>query len=414
MKRRDRSARKEYGAVLTALKKRILKTRRKAKFAGTLYLLGTIILAALTFMPMMLINGTALGVSNFYNPILNIVNGGALDTAGILNFVIAVLYALLLLTVVINVIKCLTKLRWLRKKLPSREYGFNRNMYAMEAMGDIFSGTFAVIINIYLLIFVFASGLEKAPALNGMMPYIALVVGLLVHFWAGLVGAKGVLFDHLRGFAEEKRTNGLFVFFVRNVIQVVLVFLMLNTFLPVYKGHEVIVSVLSGNLNMADMNALFTVVSSVIQLIMILFTWVLIKHTTATTEFNREGMDGKGMKNFRVFSFLIFLCSIIVLALPMLGGGELNTAIAVVAAIAFVGFLLDCLIRTIEKKEKEVEVLGISFFQMEEDLAQPQCQQESQPQVQYLPSVAVQAQTQTQTQAQQSPVYVCPYHNTII
>ena len=34
---------------------------------------------------------------------------------------------------------------------------------------------------------------------------------------------------------------------------------------------------------------------------------VIIKHATATTEFNRFGMAGKGMTNYRAFSFCVFL-----------------------------------------------------------------------------------------------------------
>jgi hypothetical protein len=84
-----------------------------------------------------------------------------------------------------------------------------------------------------------------------------------------------------------------------------------------------------------------------------LFVIVLIKHSTGDTEFNRDGMSGSGMKNFRVFSFFTVLALGALIAFPYLGIGlvagakaTLNKNLLIAAGVAFVGFLVDCIVKT--------------------------------------------------------------------
>ena len=100
---------------------------------GILYLIATVFLAAMAFLP--LVYGTSVGsmwVKNFWKPFLELKNIKTSETAVILNAFVALVYALLLLTVVINVLKSLSKLGRLFKKRASRLNGFNRTVIAME------------------------------------------------------------------------------------------------------------------------------------------------------------------------------------------------------------------------------------------------------------------------------------------
>jgi hypothetical protein len=61
-------------------------------------------------------------------------------------------------------------------------------------------------------------------------------------------------------------------------------------------------------------------------------------------------MDGAGMNNYAVFSLLSAICLAAIIALPYVGigtalEGEVFTFVIVAAAVAFVAFLLDCIIR---------------------------------------------------------------------
>jgi hypothetical protein len=115
----------------------------------------------------------------------------ALNTLpGIVKFSNCVLYGLMLLGVVINVLRALGKLGWLFKKKASKSYGFNRNVYAMEDLGNIFSGSFGFIITVYFFIAILCG--EVNPE---MMLYIVLGGGLFIHLFAGVIGGKVSYFD---------------------------------------------------------------------------------------------------------------------------------------------------------------------------------------------------------------------------
>ena len=66
----------------------------------------------------------------------------------------------------------------------------------------------------------------------------------------------------------------------------------------------------------------------------------------------RDCMDGAGMRNFTVFSFFTFLAIGALVLLPYLGIGvvegasKLNSKLAIATGIAFVAFLLDCIVKS--------------------------------------------------------------------
>ncbi len=288
------------------LKKRVQKVHSKAEFVGMLYLIATIALAAFACAP--LLYGTSVGnmsVVNFWRPFLDFKNikGSAIPVA--VNVLVAGIYALLLLTVVINVIRSLACLGRLFKKKASRINGFNRNMMAMDDMGKIFSGTYCVII-----VFGFMIHLIAGAGFTNLF-YIALAVGFIFHFWCGLVGGNVSRFTVGENVAEEKRTLGRLAPFFRNLAQFVFVGLIMyflsntNLMLNALKWLEN--NAFSDLFKGAKMDLFLYGVAPLLQLLICIWTLVLVKHATATTEFDRDGTEAAGMKNFRIFSIFILV-----------------------------------------------------------------------------------------------------------
>ena len=152
MKRnRRKNALTQKGAYL---KTRIARNRGRAQFVGIVYLLSIIVLAAAACLPLFDLGkqtSAPVGVFAFWKEFMPANLKAIKSWSDLLPIVNAGIYALMLLIVVINVFRALGKLGWLFKKKASKTYGFNRNVYAMEDLGDIFSGSFAVILSTYFL-----------------------------------------------------------------------------------------------------------------------------------------------------------------------------------------------------------------------------------------------------------------------
>lgn len=303
-----------------SVKKRIAKTHSKAEFVGILYLIATVFLAVMAFLP--LVYGTSVGsmwVKNFWKPFLELKNIKTSEAPVILNAFVALVYALLLLTVVINVLKSLSRLGRLFKKKASRLNGFNRNAIAMEEMGKIFSGTYCVFIA-----FPFIIHLVSGAGFANLF-YISIVVGLIFHFWCGLVGGNVSLFTVGDNPAEEKRTLGRIAPFFRNIAQLVFVGLIMyfisesNLMLNAVKWLE---KNAFSELFKVKMDVLIYGVLPLLQLFICIWTLVLLKHATAATEFDREGMEASGMKNFRVFSIFTLITAAALFALLFVAEGK--------------------------------------------------------------------------------------------
>ena len=103
----------------------------------------------------------------------------------------------------------------------------------------------------------------------------------------------------------------------------------------------------------------------------------LIKHATATTEYNIDGANGSGMKTFRVFSFFVFLTAGAAAVCKYLIGEavfstnatgtvvsvvkELSINTIIIAGIALVMFIIEVIMRNMpghkkQKKAKDEEV----------------------------------------------------------
>jgi hypothetical protein len=119
--------------------------------------------------------------------------------------------------------------------------------------------------------------------------------------------------------------------------------------------RDTVFKVLSGN-PAELLKDVMGLIPAIIQIVVGLFMLVLIKHATAATEFNRDCMDGAGMRNYTVFVFFVFLAVGAYVVLPFLGipqgvQAALNTNVLIAAAIAFVSFILDCVIKSKPKTE---------------------------------------------------------------
>ena len=223
------------------LKNRIARNRGRAQFVGIVYLLSIIALAAVVFMPLFELKAesvTSLTVMEFWK-VFTPKHFKALNAlTPILQLANSALYALMLLGLAINVLRALGKLGWLFKKKASKSYGFNRNVYAMEDLGHIFSGSFAVIITVYFLISVINGFGCIVPT---MWTYILLGGGAFIHLFAGVIGGKVSYFDIEDGeISEDKRVVGRFSAFFRNVLQLAAVGAIMYYFQKTEVIHTVI------------------------------------------------------------------------------------------------------------------------------------------------------------------------------
>ena len=376
MKRtRRKSTLTQKGAYL---KTRIARNRGRAQFVGIVYFLSIIALAAAACLPLFDLTKQTLapiGVLEFWKQFMP-ANFKALNSVeAILKVANAALYALMLLGVVINVLRALGKLGWLFKKKASKTYGFNRNVYAMEDLGSIFSGSYAVILSTYFLIAVLCGAAHP-----NMLMLIVLGGVVFVHLVAGFIGGKASYFDIEGGeIIEDKRVVGRFSALFRNVLQLAAVFAILFFFLQVNTIHTVIGPLLEKNgIKNYVLGQPLAYISIALQVLTVVCVLPLIKHATAITEYNIDGANGSGMKTFRVFAFFVFLTAGATALCAYLFGEVVFTKVdagttvsvmkyldlgsIIIAGIALVMFIIEVIMRNMpghkkaKKKAKDEEV----------------------------------------------------------
>ena len=355
---------KRINSKAALLKHRVGVIHGRAKFVGVLYLIGTVAFAALAILSTM-IDGTVLAINKafpalnlpvltFYKPIVTLFeNVNALTTDVLLAAVVGILYAILLLTVVINVFKALSKLGWLFKRRASYTNGFNRNMYAMDDLAKCFSSSFGAILILYLQIYLLTASAEVTVTVN-MIGYITLAAGLALHLLCGVIGGTVTLFTTADNMEEEPREFGVFAFFVRNLIQLAATAAIVY-FLAPQSGllgglKDIVYNVVEKSDTAWLMQNVMTLLPTAAELLAWVCISVLIKHAVSDTEFNRDCLDGAGMKNFTVFSLFAALLIAAIAVLPMLQMGAALTqekmlAVIIAAAVAFVAFVLDCIVK---------------------------------------------------------------------
>lgn len=358
------------------LKTRIARNRGRAQFVGIIYLLSIIALAAVACFSLFDLNkqkNAPLGILGFWKVFkpANLKSITSWDT--LLKLANASIYGLMLLGCLINVCRALGKIVWLFKKKASKTYGFNRNVYAMDDLGKIFSGSYAVILTAYFLIAVLCG--ETHPHL---FLYIALGGGLVIHLFAGFVGGKVSYFDIKDGeITEDKRVVGRGAALLRNVLQLVAVFAMLYFFQKISILHTVIGPLMEkGGIKNYVNGRILSYIPVALQLLTLVCLLPLIKHATATTEYNLDGANGPGMKTFRVFAFFVFLLvGAMVVCKYLIGevaltkvltftGVEVKKALSIngiiLASIALVMFIIELIMYNrpgfIKEKQKDEEL----------------------------------------------------------
>ncbi len=349
------------------LRKRIARNRSRAKFVGILYLLASIALAAtVCLFPLLKHELAALEVMEFWKIFKPATfNGFSLSNTDLLyNLAVNGLYALMLLGLIINVLRSLGKLGWLFKKSANKSYGFNRNVYAMEDLGSIFSGSYAVMLVTYFLIAVICKDYGgNTYEIDEIMLLAVLGGGIFIHLFCGIVGAKTRYYDFNNGeIVEQNRVVGRFAPFFRNLLQLASVFALMYFFLEVTTINVTLPKLLEKGGAAAFVKDIPALIEFAAQVVILLCLFVLAKHATATTEYNFDGVHGSGMKNFRVFSFFIFLLAGGAAAYKylMVKPAVIDKNLLIVAGIAFGTFVIELIMRKmprfpVDKKTKNYE-----------------------------------------------------------
>ena len=296
------------------LKTRVARTRCRAQFAGFMYFVSIIVLATVACLPLFDLSkqqNAPLGVLTAVKVFKPSNLKTLLDSwTGMLSLVNALLYLVMLFVVLLNVVRASTKLCWLYKRKASKTYGFNRNVYAMDDLGKIFSSSYSTLRITYFLI-----AMLCGAAYNNLLMYIVIVGGTFVHFFAGFVGCKASYFNIEDGqIKEDARIVGRFSALFRNALQLICVSLLMDYF----QNNNVIYTVIGpllevGGIQNYVLNQPLAYIPVVMQFLGILCLIPLIKHAMGTTEYNIDGAYGAGMKTFRIFCF--FLCGTIGLSI---------------------------------------------------------------------------------------------------
>ncbi len=286
-------------------KMRLSKTRGRAKFVGYLYLLFIVAFAAVACLPFYTTEFLNIGVTKFYKTFTLDNLKEWKDPFTLMLLASSAIYALMLLGLVVNVLRAFGCLGWLHKKTASKEYGFDRPVFAMNDLGKLFSGSFAVLICSYFLISVL-SGLFEPNRLF----VIVLGAGVLCRLFLGVWGAKASYFTIQDGkITENKRDWGRVAPFVRNLLQLAAVFGILYYFVKAFYLYGLPSLLLDSELREVLFDTTELLLAYGLQIVALLFVLPLIKHATAITEYNENGREGSGMKTFRVFALLTALAA---------------------------------------------------------------------------------------------------------
>ncbi len=363
------------GKRYTTIRQRISKVRHRAQRVGLLYLLGTFVLtalAALSFMSVALPEGErSLGVLGLLSD-LKLIKSGVITQQWWTAFG---LYVVSLLVLLIASIRMLVKLNWLFKRTASRVYGVNRNAYAMEDMGKIFSRSFAATIELHTLVY-----LIFEAKLN-LFAWVALAVGLFVHFLCGAFGGNVSLFSMQNGtLTEEKRTVGNVAPFVRNVFQFALaagaLYVLIKTDI-IYRAIIIFFSVGDANISKAALDVVWQELAvvgwaSIIPLLCLFvleFTFGWVWHATSTREFDMDGAKTSGRKRFLIYAIcmLLTIAGIFLVWQLLQPEAFIDQAfvrdLLLVGALALVGVVAELsLIRLPKEKEDDVEDKEAYFY----------------------------------------------------
>ena len=377
----------------------VRSVHRRAKFVGVLYFIATLLLTVLSFVTFFtapytgkeiefstgIFNISAGAVSSFWAPLLDGVS---------VYFIAATLYIVLLLILIVNLISSCLQLKGLFRKYSKAEQAataavelarINKKKYVMERLGKIFSSSLATLICLNLVIYLILPFVQIE-----IFAFVAVGVGVFFHLICGLLGAKVTEFNtnskcwcghdhyapanyaiydprmlgshdgevHNEQTAKqllnlEKRVSAVRVFFFRNIFQLMTVFGLVLAVANVTSLHIDIAHILGDTEALQGFAPEFIdtyVVDYVLvalQAVVIFGLCMLITHATSITEFNDLGMEGRGMKRFKLFSILTLIGGAGYMAMQMTSGAGSEEWIPVgfIVALAFLGFVVDCIVR---------------------------------------------------------------------
>ncbi len=315
-----------------SLRRRSNKMRSRAIFAGILFLLGTIGLAVVAFLPLMVDVSVqwygALTVANFWQPFADLFGNFEAFLAQPTEMVIAVfcalLFALMILFTVINALRSISKLDRLCMR-GSRRVGFNQNKIAVDKMANIFACSYSLVA-VHTLVILMLNPSENATF--SLLFMIASIVYLSIHIIAGPIVGSISSFTVRDFVAEKPRTHGGFGPFLRNLLQFaaiggVVFFALQLKELPINLFPELVGALCNMTATLeafasGDLSVIFHYVVLLIWGIGFLAFLGFFRHAINFTEFNAYGEKAKGRKSARVASFTLFLSIFLLWAHPII------------------------------------------------------------------------------------------------
>lgn len=346
-----------YSPNITAMRKKVKKAHKKNRSVGLLYLIGTLALIVLAFLPCLKIKfadgGQTLSILTFYKALLLAFEG---------NFValfVFLLYLVMAIILLVEFFRIFSQFRRAAKKNERNVNACNRNLSAMEKMGDMFSFVFTSVVIIYFLIYIITPTtgdimIERGAEVFDLWGYIFLAIGLLVHFVAGAIGGTSTLFIVGVSVEERKRTDNIMVFVLRNLIQVAATAAIFYFVTPILTIHNFLATFDLAGLT-SNMDQLIGLVLQIVAIVMMIF---LLKNAMSTIEYNLMGMEAVGIQRTAVFALLTGIVCVGAFVLDKnwtVTPAEmiLNYLLAAIAGI--VCFVLNLIVYPREKKEKAPE-----------------------------------------------------------
>ncbi|MBQ9729019.1 MAG: hypothetical protein IJV85_05415 [Clostridia bacterium] len=351
------------------MKKRIAKAQRKSKWIGLLYIVGIVVLAAVGFV-------VPLVESKFaFQEIMTIFGAMGTNKFSEIALFTVLLRMITMVVVAVNVIKALGKLGWLFKRKASRLYGFNRNAYAMEDLGKLFASSFKWLFTSTLLILVIDWSAKLVD-----MAVIILIVALVIHFFCGHVAGNVSLFNIQDGISEVRRKANRFVPFVRNLIQVVVVyftvsyFVQASTILDFFSVAMADAGVDFGKLDtvMAGIGGLIGAlmgtpegIVALLQIFTLVAIIVLEAHAFNNSEFDMDGADRAGRNVFPIWSLITGVLALVTYFMGSASmAAEAANATLYIAIIAIVSFIIELILRNKPSVnyERDYDVEASQYF----------------------------------------------------
>ncbi|MBQ8884832.1 MAG: hypothetical protein IJY62_00435 [Clostridia bacterium] len=346
-----------------AVRRSARRVHAKAEAVGIFYLLFTIILTVAVCLP--LYTGTPMGdlwVANFWKPFLELKNIKGNVIPVVIPAAVSLLYAFILLSALVNFLGSLAQLGKLFKKTWTEADNYNRNRDAMVKLARKFKGTYSAMI-VFGFIMHLIGGVTFTPWF-----YVAVLLGLIAHFWLGLVGgnvSRFVFVNTATGKRKEelKRPIGRFAPFMRNLLQIVIVAsvmyfisrmnVMTNAWVFVQKNA--FKEILDG----PKFNAFLYGVWPLLQLLMCIWTLGMFKHAIGLNEYEFYGNGKqKGRKTFGWFAFMLLITAGGAFALTYIASTkrtwfEIPLGTLYIAALALAAIILELTTRRLPNMKRK-------------------------------------------------------------